>query len=113
MPTLQFKGKNIIWNHHLSVPYHSLEENKKLHFQPDKGDGNLIIEGEHLLGNKDSIYKKDLLDLMTNIKKTEGIKRYQQLELKFEKINDQIKAYFVKQNKEEMEIRTLFTSSDE
>jgi hypothetical protein len=26
MPTLQFKGKNIIWNHHLSIPYHTLEE---------------------------------------------------------------------------------------
>lgn len=36
MPTLQFKGKNIIWNHHLSVPYHTLEEVSKLHFQPDK-----------------------------------------------------------------------------
>ena len=34
MPTLQFKGKNIIWNHHLSVPYHSLEEVEELNFQP-------------------------------------------------------------------------------
>jgi len=44
MPTLQFKGKNIIWNHHLSIPYHTLEEVSKLNFQADKGDGNLIIE---------------------------------------------------------------------
>lgn len=52
MPTLQFKGKNIIWNHHLSVPYHTLEEVSKLHFQPDKSNGNLIIEGDNLLALK-------------------------------------------------------------
>jgi hypothetical protein len=32
MPTLQFKGKNIIWNHHLSIPYHTLEEVSNLNF---------------------------------------------------------------------------------
>ena len=52
MPTLQFKGKNIIWNHHLSVPYHTIEEVSKLHFQPDKSNGNLIIEGDNLLALK-------------------------------------------------------------
>ena len=52
MPTLQFKGKNIIWNHHLSIPYHTLDEVKKLHFQPEKADGNLIIEGDNLLALK-------------------------------------------------------------
>lgn len=52
MPTLQFKGKNIIWNHHLSVPYHSLQEVPDLHFQPEKGPGNLIIEGDNLVALK-------------------------------------------------------------
>jgi adenine-specific DNA-methyltransferase len=52
MPTLQFKGKNIIWNHHLSVPYHTLEEVEELHFQPEKGNGNLIIEGDNLVALK-------------------------------------------------------------
>jgi len=52
MPTLQFKGKNIIWNHHLSVPYHTLEEVSKLHFRPEKANGNLIIEGDNLLALK-------------------------------------------------------------
>ena len=52
MPTLQFKGKNIIWNHHLSIPYHTLDEVSKLNFQADKGDGNLIIEGDNLLALK-------------------------------------------------------------
>ncbi|MCL4510289.1 MAG: site-specific DNA-methyltransferase, partial [Bacteroidetes bacterium] len=52
MPTLQFKGKSVIWNHHLSVPYHTLEEDKKLSFQAEKGEGNLIIEGDNLLALK-------------------------------------------------------------
>ncbi len=52
MPTLQFKGKNIIWNHHLSVPYHTLEEVENLHFQPEKSNGNLIIEGDNLIALK-------------------------------------------------------------
>lgn len=52
MPTLQFKGKNIIWNHHLSVPYHTLDEVEKLHFQPKKANGNMIIEGDNLLALK-------------------------------------------------------------
>jgi len=52
MPTLQFKGKNIIWNHHLSVPYHTLEEVSKLHFQTEKANGNFIIEGDNLLALK-------------------------------------------------------------
>lgn len=52
MPTLQFKGKNIIWNHHLSVPYHTLEEVPELHYQPEQGEGNLIVEGDNLLALK-------------------------------------------------------------
>ena len=52
MPTLQFKGKNSIWNHHLAVPYHALEEIPKLAFQADKGAENLIVEGDNLLALK-------------------------------------------------------------
>ncbi|MBI4777923.1 site-specific DNA-methyltransferase, partial [Candidatus Desantisbacteria bacterium] len=44
--------KNIIWNHHLSIPYHTLDEVENLHFQPKKADGNLIIEGDNLLALK-------------------------------------------------------------
>src|SRR5690606_17454943 len=51
MPTLQFKGKNIIWNHHLSVPYHSMDEVDDLHFQPEKGQ-HQIIEGDNLVALK-------------------------------------------------------------
>lgn len=52
MPTLQFKGKNIIWNHHLSIPYHTLDEVETLHYKPEEADGNLIIEGDNLLALK-------------------------------------------------------------
>lgn len=51
MPTLQFKGKNIIWNHHLSVPYHSMDEVNDLHYQPEKGQ-HQIIEGDNLVALK-------------------------------------------------------------
>lgn len=52
MPTLQFKGKNIIWNHHLSIPYHALDEVEELHYKPEKANGNIIIEGDNLLALK-------------------------------------------------------------
>lgn len=52
MPTLQFKGKNIIWNHHLAVPFHTLDIVPELHFNPEKSNGNMIIEGDNLLALK-------------------------------------------------------------
>ena len=60
MPTLQFKGKNIIWNHHLGVPFHTLDEVPELHYKPEKANGNMIIEGDNLIG------LKALLPLFTN-----------------------------------------------
>jgi hypothetical protein len=29
MPTINFKGKNAVWNHHLSLPYQILEKDEK------------------------------------------------------------------------------------
>jgi adenine-specific DNA-methyltransferase len=52
MPTLQFKGKNIIWNHHLGVPFHTLDEVPELHYKPEKTNGNMIIEGDNLIALK-------------------------------------------------------------
>lgn len=52
MPTLQFKGKNIIWNHHLGVPFHTLDEVPELHYNPEKANGNMIIEGDNLIALK-------------------------------------------------------------
>lgn len=52
MPTLQFKGKNIIWNHHLAVPFHVLDEISDLHYNPKKANGNIIVEGDNLIALK-------------------------------------------------------------
>lgn len=52
MPTLQFKGKNTIWNHHLSIPYYTLDEITDLDYKPKDGEGNLIIEGDNLTALK-------------------------------------------------------------
>ena len=49
MPTLQFKGRNSIWSHHLSVPYHALEEVREWDYRSERGEGNLIVEGDNLL----------------------------------------------------------------
>lgn len=48
MPELQFKGKEFVYNHHLTVPFRPLE------MEADKGigaprlDGNLIVHGDNL-----------------------------------------------------------------
>jgi len=52
MATLQFKGKSAVWNHHLSVPYHTLEKDEKKSLKGENQDENLIIEGDNLLALK-------------------------------------------------------------
>ena len=49
MPTLHFKGKPLVQNHHLVVPFSELEAMKKLGLSktPSLHD-NLIIEGDNL-----------------------------------------------------------------
>jgi adenine-specific DNA-methyltransferase len=49
MPTLQFKGKTFVQNHHLAVKYHQLVPNKELSLT-DKISlhDNLIIQGDNL-----------------------------------------------------------------
>jgi len=52
MPTLDFKGKQLVYSHHLSVPFKTLEIDKAKSL-PEKGkepsfDDNLIIHGDNL-----------------------------------------------------------------
>lgn len=47
MATLQFKGKSAVWNHHLSVPYHTLEKDAKKSLKGVNAEENLIIEGDN------------------------------------------------------------------
>lgn len=57
MASLNFKGKSAVWNHHLSVPYHTLENDAKLSLKGENADENLIIEGDNLLALKSLLPK--------------------------------------------------------
>ena len=52
MASLHFKGKSAVWNHHLSVPYHTFEKDKKASLVGNDDSENLIIEGDNLLALK-------------------------------------------------------------
>jgi len=52
MASLHFKGKSAVWNHHLSVPYHTLEKDKDSSLKGKDDSKNLIIEGDNLLALK-------------------------------------------------------------
>ncbi len=57
MATLQFKGKSVIWNHHLSVPYQTLDAVPSLSLEGAGEDENLIIEGDNLVALKSLLPK--------------------------------------------------------
>ncbi len=48
MPTLEFKGKQHIYAHHLTVPYRPLEPDKDRSCNPSDTDDSLIIHGDNL-----------------------------------------------------------------
>ena len=49
MPTLDFKGKQFIYAHHLGVPYRTLKADAKKSVKGgDATDGNMIIQGDNL-----------------------------------------------------------------
>ena len=48
MPTLDFKGKQHIYAHHLTVPYRPLEPDDKRSCNSTDTDDNLIIHGDNL-----------------------------------------------------------------
>ena len=48
MPTLEFKGKQHIYAHHLTVPYRPLEPDENRSCNPTNEDDNLIIHGDNL-----------------------------------------------------------------
>ncbi len=48
MPTLEFKGKQHIYAHHLTVPYRPLEPDESRSCNPADTDDNLIIHGDNL-----------------------------------------------------------------
>ena len=48
MPELQFKGKEFVYNHHLTVPFRPLEMDESKGIGAPRLDGNLIIHGDNL-----------------------------------------------------------------
>ena len=48
MPTLDFKGKQHIYAHHLTVPYRPIEADASRSCNPSDADDNLIIHGDNL-----------------------------------------------------------------
>jgi len=52
MPKLDFLGKGDVYTHHLTVPYHTLEADKKKSVGKADIDGNLIIHGDNLYALK-------------------------------------------------------------
>ena len=48
MPTLDFKGKQHIYAHHLTVPYRPLVADQERSLNPADADDNLIIHGDNL-----------------------------------------------------------------
>ena len=55
MPILDFKGKQIVYAHHLGVPYHTLDMARKKSVLPKGGannetnsEGNLVVHGDNL-----------------------------------------------------------------
>ena len=48
MPTLEFKGKQHIYAHHLTVPYRPFEPDETRSCDPTDADDNLIINGDNL-----------------------------------------------------------------
>ena len=48
MPELLFKGKEFVYNHHLTVPLRPLEIHADKGIGPPALDGNLIIHGDNL-----------------------------------------------------------------
>jgi adenine-specific DNA-methyltransferase len=48
VPELQFKGKEFVYNHHLTVPFRPLEMDAAKGIGTPRLDGNLIIHGDNL-----------------------------------------------------------------
>lgn len=75
MPTLNFKGKTFVQNHHLAVKYHQLVPKKELSLT-DKVclHDNLIIQGDNRLVSGLSTEQKLLDNLKMNCVPTEIMK---------------------------------------
>jgi len=63
-------------------------------------------KGEHLLGNSDTIYKNEVFKKMTEQHQTGKIITHQ-VEIQFDKLNEEVEAYLIEGGKEQQQIREL------
>ncbi|MEK6540369.1 MAG: hypothetical protein AABZ21_07035, partial [Deltaproteobacteria bacterium] len=68
----------------------------------------LESKGEHLTGNADTVYKQKVINIMTEQKKQKAIYHYEQTELPFGQVNDNVEFYLVEQGKEEEDLKKFF-----
>ena len=62
----------------------------------------------HLTGNADTVYKQKVMNIMTDQKKQKAIYHYEQAELPFGKVNDNMEFYLVEQGREEEDLKKFF-----
>ncbi len=112
------KQNSVLWwvRNKVAKEWYAIQGWKKNKIRPDfivakKSNGDeleivYIIEskGEQLSGNKDTTYKKEVLDEMTKIHKSGNLKI---IKTTLEDLNEHSELYLIKQGNEELEIKTL------
>ena len=116
------KQERILWwfRNKVSRNWYSIQGWQEYKLRPDfvaakkKENGGLelvyILEskGEHLTGNADTVYKQKVMNIMTEQKKQKAIYHYEQAELPFGQVNDNVEFYLVEQGKEEEDLKKFF-----
>ena len=112
------KQNSVLWwvRNKVAKEWYAIQGWKKNKIRPDfivakKSDDDeleivyiLESKGEQLSGNKDTSYKKEVLDIMTKIHKSGNLKI---INTKLAALNENAEAYLIEQGKEELEIKTL------
>jgi len=113
--------EKILWwfRNRIGKQWYSIQGWQQYKIRPDfvaakkTDDGKLelvyIIEskGEHLLGNANSVYKKSVLDVMTEQHKTSRVGRYQTKQMDLFQVNEKVECYFVEEKKEDEMLRKM------
>jgi len=116
------KQEKILWwfRNKVSMNWYSIQGWQEYKLRPDfvaakkseKGELELVYilesKGEHLTGNADTVYKQKVMNIMTEQKKQKAIYHYEQAELPFGQINDNVEFYLVEQGKEEEDLKKFF-----
>ena len=116
------KQEKVLWwfRNKVSHGWYSIQGWQEYKLRPDfvaakkneKGELELVYilesKGEHLTGNADTVYKQKVMNIMTEQKKQKAIYHYEQAELPFGQVNDNVEFYLVEQGKEEEDLKKFF-----